>query len=72
MLLLHYFGTLSKTNETNFFFFLTISVLLQGARKRRRVPPVTGDKWAQEADGRESIYTDCRILKGTVRFYWIM
>lgn len=69
----------SETNETDGFFFRLISVSVYvyapGERKRRRVPPVTGDKWAQEAGGgerAERIYTDCRILKGTVRFYWII
>lgn len=35
---------------------------------------MTGDKWAQEVGGGENarIHTDCRILKGTVRFYWII
>lgn len=43
----YYFGPLSKTEkQMKRTFFPAICVSVLGERKRRRVPLVTGDKWA--------------------------
>lgn len=69
----------SETNETDVFFsaYKCLGICIcTGWEKKKKGS--SGDRWQMGTRGRwwrervERIYTDCRILKGTVRFYWII